>query len=132
MKIKLACGTDDGIEFSNEHFGSSKYFLIYELDLDTKKLKFLEKLENSSPEEKIHGDPKKAKKISELMKEISVLVGFKMGSNIIRIRKKFIPVISREKNIKIALEELKGLSPEIKIELNKKNETNKKILYIND
>ena len=132
MKIKLACGTDDGIEFSNEHFGSSKYFLIYELDLDTKKLKFLEKLENSSPEEKIHGDPKKAKKISELIEEASVLVGFKMGPNIIRIRKKFIPVISREKNIKIALEELKELNHEIKIELNKKNETNKKILYINN
>jgi predicted Fe-Mo cluster-binding NifX family protein len=33
MKIKLACGTDNGTEFTNEHFGSSKYFLIYEFDL---------------------------------------------------------------------------------------------------
>jgi len=132
MKIKLACGTDDGIEFSNEHFGSSKYFLIYELDLDTKKLKFLEKLENSSPEEEIHGDPKKAKKISELMEEVSVLVGFEMGPNIIRIRKKFIPVVSREKNIKIALEELKELNHEIKIELDKESGADKKILYIHN
>jgi len=41
MKIKLACGTDNGTEFATKHFGSSKYFLIYEFDLETKDLRFL-------------------------------------------------------------------------------------------
>jgi hypothetical protein len=61
MKIKLACGTDNGTEFTNVHFGSSKFFLIYEFGLEIKGLRFLKKIENSTPEEEKHGDTKKAK-----------------------------------------------------------------------
>jgi len=97
MKIKLACGTNNGNEFTNEHFGSSKYFLIYEFDLETKDLRFLERIENSTPEEEKHGDIKKAKSVSELLKNVFILVAFRYGPNIVRIRKRFIPIISRKK-----------------------------------
>mgnify|MGYP003681941673 CR=1 FL=1 len=84
MKIKLACGTDNEIEFTNKHFGSSKYFLIYEFDLETKDLGFLRRIENFTPEEEKHGDIKKAKSLSELLNNVFVLVAFRYGPNIIR------------------------------------------------
>ena len=79
MKIKLACGTDNETEFTNKHFGSSKYFLIYDFDLETKDLEFLKKIENSTPEEEKHGDTKKAKSVSELLKNVFVLAAFRYG-----------------------------------------------------
>ena len=47
MKFKIACGTDDGQNFTTEHFGDSKYFLIYECDSEIGKIVFLEKRENN-------------------------------------------------------------------------------------
>jgi len=114
IKIKLACGTDNETEFTNEHFGSSKYFLIYEFDLETKDLKFLKRIENSTQEEEKHGDIKKAKSVSELLKNIFVFAAFRYGPNIIRIKKRFVPIVSREKNIEKTLYKIKLLSNKIK------------------
>ncbi len=125
--LKIACATDDGINFSEEHFGSAKKFLIYELNLDTGDTKIVKTIENDTPEERTHGDPEKAKKISELLKDVQVLIGFAMGPNIIRMRKKFVPIISREKNIETALSKLKSLLNEIKSSLEKEE---KDVLFI--
>jgi len=130
MKIKLACGTDNGIEFTNVHFGSSKYFLIYEFDLETKDLEFLKRIENSTPEEEKHGDTKKAKSVSELLKNVFVLAAFRYGPNIIRIKKRFVPIISREKNIRKTLSKIKLLSDKIKSEIEKEKGIDKEIIYI--
>jgi len=130
MKIKLACGTDNGTEFTNVHFGSSKFFLIYEFDLETKDLTFLKKIENSTPEEEKHGDIKKAKSVSELLKNVFVLVAFKYGPNIIRIKKRFVPIISREKNIRKTLNKIKLPSNKIKFEIEKEKGIDKEIIYI--
>jgi predicted Fe-Mo cluster-binding NifX family protein len=130
MKIKLACGTDNETEFSNEHFGSSKYFLIYDFDLETKDLRFLKRIENSTQEEEEHGDIKKAKSVSELLKSVFVLVAFRYGPNIIRIKKRFIPIISREKNIEKTLNKVKLYSNKIKSEIEKENGIDKGIIYI--
>ena len=130
MKIKLACGTDNGIEFTNEHFGSSKYFLIYDFDLETKDLRFLKRIENSTQEEEKHGDIKKAKSVSELLKNVFVLVAFKYGPNIIRIKKRFVPIISREKNIEKTLNKIKIYINKIKSEIKKEKGIDKEIIYI--
>ena len=130
MKIKLACGTDNGIEFTNEHFGSSKYFLIYDFDLKTKDLRFLKRIENSTQEEEKHGDIKKAKSVSELLKNVFVLVAFKYGPNIIRIKKRFVPIISREKNIEKTLNKIKIYINKIKSEIKKEKGIDKEIIYI--
>jgi len=130
MKIKLACGTDNETEFTTEHFGSSKYFLIYEFNLETKDLKFLNKIENSTPEEEKHGDTKKAKSVSELLKNIFVFAAFRYGPNIIRIKKRFVPIISREKNIEKTLYKIKFLSNKIKSEMEKEKGIDKEIIYI--
>ncbi len=128
MKIKLACGTDNGTEFTNEHFGSSKYFLIYEFDLETKDLRFLKRIENSTQEEEKHGDIKKAKSVSELLENVSVFVANRYGPNIKRIKRRFIPIISREKNIEKTLNKVKLYSN--KIEIEKENRLNKEIIFI--
>jgi len=130
MKVKLACGTDNGTEFTDKHFGSSKYFLIYEFNLETKDLEFLNKIENSTPEEEKHGDIKKAKSVSELLKNVFVLVAFRYGPNIIRIKKRFVPIISREKNIEKTLNKVKLCSNKIKSEIEKEKGIDKKIIYI--
>ena len=130
MKIKLACGTDNETEFTNGHFGSSKYFLIYDFDLETKGLRFLKRIENSSQEEEKHGDIKKAKSVSEFLKNVFVLVAFRYGPNIIRIKKRFVPIISREKNIEKTLNKVKLCSNKIKSEIEKEKGIDKGIIYI--
>lgn len=130
MMIKLACGTDNEIEFTNGHFGSSKYFLIYDFDLETKDLRFLKRIKNSTQEEEKHGDIKKAKSVFELLKNVFVLVAFRYGPNIIRIKKRFIPIISREKNIEKTLNKIKLYSNKIKSEIKKEKGIDKEIIYI--
>ena len=130
MKIKLACGTDNETEFTNGHFGSSKYFLIYDFDLETKDLRFLKRIENSTQEEEKHGAIKKAKSVSELLKNVFVLVAFRYGPNIIRIKKRFVPIISREKNIEKTLNKVKFFSNKIKSEIEKEKGIDKEIIYI--
>ena len=129
IKIKLACGTDNETEFTNGHFGSSKYFMIYEFDLETKDLRFLKRIENSTQEEE-HGDIKKAKSVSELLKSVFILIAFRYGPNIVRIRKRFVPIISREKNIEKTLYKIKLLSNKIKSEIEKEKGIDKEIIYI--
>ncbi len=130
MMIKLACGTDNETEFTNGHFGSSKYFLIYDFDLETKDLRFLKRIENSTQEEEKHGAIKKAKSVSELLKNVFVLVAFRYGPNIIRIKKRFVPIISREKNIEKTLNKVKLFSNKIKSEIEKEKGIDKEIMYI--
>ena len=130
MKIKLACGTDNETEFTNGHFGSSKFFLIYDFDLETKDLRFLKRIENSTQEEEEHGDIKKAKSVSELLKNIFVFAAFRYGPNIVRIKKRFVPIISREKNIEKTLYKIKLISNKIKSEIEKEKGIDKEIIYI--
>jgi len=127
MFIKVACGTDDGKTFTGNHFGDSKYFLIYELGQNGFSLK--EKRENKSPEEKEHGNPKKAESISELLKDVDVIMSLAMGPNIVRMRKSFIPAISRIVEIEAAMKKLQRIVPKLREEMEK---FEKEIIYIND
>ena len=103
----IACGTDDEINFTKNHFGDSKFFLIYEVNESGFDL--IEKIINTSPEEEQHGDPKKASFIGKVLKqkEVQGIFAYAMGPNIVRMRKKFLPIISRVENINEALNLLK-------------------------
>ncbi len=131
VKFKIACGTDDGQDFTSEHFGDSKNFLIYEYDSETREIVFLSKINNNSKEEEMHGDSEKAKGISGILKDIPVLLAFVMGPNINRMKKKFIPIISREKNISKTLGMLKKIIPEIIQEIKQIKEGDNKVFVIN-
>jgi predicted Fe-Mo cluster-binding NifX family protein len=132
MKIILACGTDNKIDFSVEHFGSAKYFLFYEFDLEKKNIVFLKSINNYTlpEEEEKHGDLKKAKSVSELLENVSVFVANKYGPNIKRIKKRFVPIISREKNIEKTLSRIKKINRQIKTEVEKENRLDKNIIFI--
>jgi len=128
--IKIACGTDDGVHLTKDHFGEAKYYLIYTLDGVSDSLKFIEKIENSSTEEEVHGDPKKAASVSGVVKDATVLLACAMGKNIIRMRKKYCPVISRETNIEKALELLNGKYEELVREVQREPGEDRTIIRI--
>jgi len=129
MIFRIACGTNNGKIFTTEHFGDSKFFLIHELDSETLELRFIEKIYNNSEEEKMHGDAVKAKGVSGILNNVDVLIAFTMGPNITRMRKKFVPVISREIDIEKSLELFKGIVEEILPEIKIKSR-DKKIFYL--
>ena len=92
-KIIVAIGLKNDNELTDKHFGDSNYFDIYEL-AEGSSMKKIKRIENVKvKEEKIHGDPKKAKVIENILNETDVLVAFRMGPNILRMKKKFVPVI---------------------------------------
>ena len=113
----IACGSNDAVNFTKEHFGESKYFLIY--DINEKDYKLLDKVENTSQEEEIHGDPKKAKSIADILnsRKVKAVFAYTLGPNIVRMRKRFVPIISRILNINEALDKLKDHMKEVESEL---------------
>jgi len=99
--MRIAVSTEDGKKLTNDHFGEGKVFLIYEIT--EKGYRLLEKRENTSPEEDEHGSEKKAQGIASILMDIPILLGFQFGPNIMRIKDKFLPIVSRERDIKKAL-----------------------------
>jgi predicted Fe-Mo cluster-binding NifX family protein len=96
-KIIAAIGLKKDNELTDKHFGDSIYFDIYELTrADIKKVK---RIQNKKIEERMHGDPKKASAIGSLLKGSDILVAFRMGPNILRMKKNFVPVIVNTKDI---------------------------------
>jgi predicted Fe-Mo cluster-binding NifX family protein len=95
MKFKVSFATNDGKTLVNSHFGDAEIYPIYEIDEN--EIKFLMNVNNTTEEEdeEIHGDPRKAQGISQLMKPygVQVLCGKQFGKNIVRMVKKFVPVL---------------------------------------
>lgn len=89
----IACATDDGKNFVKRHFGDAKKYLIYELK--NGRFALTETILNTTEEEKMHADPKKAKGIVNLLVEKDVNVGLTkvFGPNIKRVKKHFVPVL---------------------------------------
>jgi ferredoxin len=108
-ELVFAIGTDDGKTIKNDdHFGMSKIFQIWKYT--DGELIFQEERVNVKYEEdetRIHGDPNKAKATSSVLGSVDVLVGKMMGPNIVRLQKKFVPIIVRESAIDETLEILK-------------------------
>ena len=121
-KLTFAIGTDDGKTIkADDHVGMSKYYLIYEYSEG--EMVFKEKRENikyNEDERLIHGDPNKAKKVSSVLEGIDVIVGKRIGPNIVRMKTKFVPVIIREPLIEKATEIIKENINEIVEEKRKK------------
>jgi len=93
MELLVACATDNGKNFVDRHFGDANYYNIYKIS--EKGFEYVKKVENTSEEEKIHADPKKAKGISGFLKkeDVKILVSKQFGANINRMKKKFVPVV---------------------------------------
>jgi len=63
-------------------------------------------------------------------KGVVVFLAFVMGPNIVRIRKEFVPIISREKNISKSLEKIKNYIPDILNEIKVEEGKDKKVFVI--
>ena len=121
-KIIVAIGLRNDNELTDMHFGDSVYFDIYELTNNS--INELKKIKNAKIEERMHGDSKKANAIGNLLKGSDVLVAFRMGPNILRMKKKFVPVIVNTKNIEKVKETLIENYYEILTEISREGEKN--------
>lgn len=99
-KIRVAFATDNGKTFMGRHFGDADFYDIYEIDGN--KANFIKRIDNTVDEKKdVHADPKKAKGISKLLlnENVNVVVSKIFGPNIKRIKKKFVCIVVKDKEI---------------------------------
>jgi predicted Fe-Mo cluster-binding NifX family protein len=89
----------------DRHFGDAHYYDIYEVD--DNEVSYVKRIENTTDEEEeVHADPRKAKGISTLLldEKVTVVVSKIFGPNIKRIKKKFVCVVVKDKEITSALQ----------------------------
>ncbi len=104
----IACATDDEEKFINKHFGDARKYMIYNIN-DEGNIKFIKRIINTvDEEEEVHADPEKAKGIKDLLQaeDVQVLLSKKFGSNIIRVRKHFVPVVVKDERVEEGLVKL--------------------------
>ncbi len=121
--LVVAFGTDDGVNMkSDDHCGQSKYFYLYEISDNG--YTFIEERENikySEDKTRKHGDPGKAKAVSSVLDGVDVIVCNNFGPNIVRILKKFVAVVVREKSLEKSVKIIKNNIDRIKSELDNPN-----------
>ena len=119
MKYKVAFASDDGKNLVNKHYGDADYYVVYEISKEESV--FIEKRENTTEEEEdeIHGDPRKAGSIGQLLKGVQILCNKQFGQNIMRMRKKFLPILFDIDSIEGAIKILQENFAQIETEWNK-------------
>ncbi len=118
-KLIIAFATDNKKTLTKEHFGEAKEYLIYELSkTDSKQI---DTIVNVSPEEKMHGDPNKAKGVASILKPlgVKVLVNKAFGKNITRQQQKFVVILSNTELIYEAIKNIQNNFDDIILEWNK-------------
>ena len=115
----VAFATDDKTNFTKEHFGEAKEYLIYKITKTESQL--IETVANRSPEEKMHGDPNKAKGVASLLKpfNVQIIVNKAFGRNITKMQQKFVVILSNTLIIDEAINNIKNNFDSIVAEFNK-------------
>lgn len=118
MKWIAALATDDGRTHPDRHFGDALRYDLYSILPDC--VTFLQSIENRNREE-ADGDAKKAGNIGQRLKKegVQVVISRQFGSNIQKIQKSFLPVISRCITLEESLQAVVLQHDRIKIDLNK-------------
>ncbi len=113
VELIVALATDDGRHFTDGHFGDAAFYKLYRLSQG--QAIYLGRVENGVEEERMHGDPRKARGIAALLKPYGVhaLVGPRFGPNIARIREVFVPVVLTAPSLEAALPLLLAAHPQI-------------------
>ncbi len=104
MDMIVACATDDGKEFVDKHFGDASRYLLYKIN--KKRYEYLKEIDNTAEEERFHGDPKKARSVSDILSKESVhiLLSKRFGPNILRMKKSFVAVLVKTDKVEDGLE----------------------------
>ncbi|MHA1700778.1 MAG: NifB/NifX family molybdenum-iron cluster-binding protein [Promethearchaeota archaeon] len=128
--LKIAIGVQKNENFFSEgHFGESNKFLIYNYSISRQKMELSNIFNNTSAEEKSHGDPVKAKGVASIIGDVDIIFAHALGENIIRMKKKYLILISRSLNIHEALNQLPNKIDKILEEMEKSFE-DRKIIHI--
>ena len=103
-KLRVAVATDDGESFVTRHFGDTAFYDVYDLSPDG--AVFVVRVANRTGQEQGHADPKKARGITELLREQGVQVALArfFGPNIRRLQSKFVCVLTGDEEIARGLE----------------------------
>jgi len=112
--VRFAIGTKDGKKIYQGHLGDSKVFLIYDIE-DDGSIEFIEKRENISPEEEVHGSNNKMALILSILKDCNVLVSKRLSPNFkkISLTKPLQPIMVKRYDIEEAIKVLKNHLKEI-------------------
>jgi predicted Fe-Mo cluster-binding NifX family protein len=116
MEFIVAFSTNDGKTYIDKHSGDARFFDVYKIS--ETETAFLKRIENTSPEEKKHADPEKAKGIGRLLKKegVQVLVSKIFGPNIKRMKKQFVCIMMNDDTLTESLKKLQERLPEIQAE----------------
>lgn len=120
----VACGVEDasGCTFTNGHFGESPFYHIYRV-AEGEIPRYIGQVENpaAGEEENEHdeNDPvhrQKPGKIGKVLKEqgVSVIMGRSIGTNVVKMRKSFVVVVSRDEGTEPALKRLGSRLSEVR------------------
>ncbi|MGB9759899.1 MAG: NifB/NifX family molybdenum-iron cluster-binding protein [Thermoproteota archaeon] len=105
-KLRVAFGMGSNSLLSDEHFGDSEFYFIYDVYEDHH-YEFIERRENTAKnvEEKRHGDPRKFIAVVQMLRDVDVLAAFRMGPNYVQIKNNSdkVPFITGTKKLEEAL-----------------------------
>jgi len=125
---KIVFATDNGKTYIDRHFGDAEHYDIYEIS--STEAKFVKRINNTTEEEEMHADPKKAKGITGLFKDddVRVVVSKVFGPNIKRIRKNFVCILMNDEMISESITKIQNNITAIKEEW-EKGENRKHLNY---
>jgi len=128
--LTIAVGVEENEDyFPNDHFGESKKFLLYHFDIASHQLSLQKTILNTSPEERMHGDPDKAHGVASIIGDVDCILGHAIGKNVLRMRKKYVILLSPSLDVKIALSHLPNYFEKILEEKAKSGDT-RKIIHL--
>ncbi|HEX32247.1 MAG TPA: hypothetical protein ENF88_00975 [Candidatus Acetothermia bacterium] len=101
IQLAIAC---EGEQIPRKHFGDCPQFRVYELYEDGE-YRLMETIDNTSPEEERHADPKKLKGVTSLLPGCEAVVSGLLSPNFMRMRdtKPIQPVVSQGSTVDEAL-----------------------------
>jgi len=108
MNLVFALATDDGETLVERHFGDALKYQLYLYDEE--KFRLIKTIENVVEEESDikGGDPVKASNMKSMLisEQVTCIVGHQIGPNILRMKKKFVAIVSRSRNINEVLNKI--------------------------
>lgn len=113
-RIRIALGSEDGMNISHTHLGMAEKFHIYDL-WENGNYRLIEKRVNRSPQERRHADPEKRKAVTETLKDCDLFVGRRLSPNFVRLRDntRFQPVVTEIDTISDFMKELVNSFPHL-------------------
>ena len=121
-----AIASNDGVNYTDTHFGDAKYYLLYEFcDASAESLKTISNTTEQDKED-IHADPQKAGSVVQMLKKkkVQVVAAGVFGPNIKRIKSQFVCLLMDQGTISQSIPHIINNYSAINDEWNKGEERN--------